>query len=223
MDGLGLASARPARPSIGLTGGIGSGKSTVASMLVALGACLVDTDAIARSLTLAGGAAMPALAEAFGRDIVDASGALDRARMRTLAFADRGAKQRLESILHPLIGLEARRQAALAAGAVVVYDVPLLVESSHWRQRVDRVLVVDCPEEVQVERVVRRSGWSADAVLAVIAQQAARSRRRAAADAVIHNVGLSMDQLGLEVAALWALWALPVELQPSAPGSQRPL
>ena len=223
MDGLGLASTGPARPSIGLTGGIGSGKSTVASMLVALGARLIDTDAIARSLTLAGGAAMPALAEAFGHDIVDAAGALDRARMRTLAFADRGAKQRLESILHPLIGLEARRQAALAAGAVVVYDVPLLVESSHWRQRVDRVLVVDCPEQIQVERVVRRSGWSEDAVLGVIAQQATRSRRRAVADAVIHNVGLSMDQLRVEVAALWALWTLPGELQPSAPGSQRPL
>jgi dephospho-CoA kinase len=205
--------------SIGLTGGIGSGKSTVADMLVALGARLVDTDAIARSLTVPGGAAMPALAEAFGPEVVDASGALDRARMRTLAFADRSAKQRLESILHPLIGAEAQRQAALAAGSVVVYDVPLLVESAHWRRRVDRVLVVDCPESVQVQRVVRRSGWSAEAVLAVIAQQAARPRRRAAADAVIHNDGLSLAQLTSEVAALWARWTGPSPLAQGTPRS----
>ena len=191
---------------IGLTGGIGSGKSTVAQRLVALGGTLVDTDAIARSLTLAGGAALPELQRVFGPEVVGSDGALDRDRMRSLVFANAGAKAQLEAILHPLIGLEARRQADAAGDSVVVYDVPLLVESSHWRRRVDRVLVVDCPESLQVARVMQRSGWSEAAVRAVIAQQASRTRRRAAADAVIHNEGLDLEGLGRLVAGLWAAW-----------------
>lgn len=194
---------------IGLTGGIGSGKSTVAQRLVALGGVLVDTDAIARSLTLAGGAALPELQRVFGPEVIGSNGALDRDRMRSLVFADAGAKTQLEAILHPLIGLEARRQAEAAGDSVVVYDVPLLVESSHWRRRVDRVLVVDCPESLQVARVMQRSGWSEAAVRAVIAQQASRARRRAAADAVIHNEGLDLDGLGHQVAGLWAAWVGP--------------
>ena len=131
---------------LGLTGGIGSGKSTVAQVLVAGGAVLVDTDAIARSLTLPGGAALPALAAGFGAQAIGADGALDRARMRALVFAEPGARRRLEAILHPLIGQEAQRQATGAGHCTVVFDVPLLAESGHWRSRVQRVLVVDCSE-----------------------------------------------------------------------------
>jgi dephospho-CoA kinase len=191
---------------IGLTGGIGSGKSTVAALWCELGATLVDTDAIARSLTLAGGAAMPALVQAFGPDIADASGAMDRARMRQHVFADGAAKKRLEAILHPLIGEKCERQAAQAASSLVVFDVPLLVESGRWRRIVDRVLVVDARESTQVQRVMARSGWAAQTVEAVIAQQARRSARRAAADAVLFNDGVSVEELRLGVRALWERW-----------------
>jgi dephospho-CoA kinase len=190
---------------IGLTGGIGSGKSTVAKLLESLGALLVDTDAIARELTLPGGAAIEAIAAAFGPDAIDASGALDRARMRTLAFADPSARRRLEAILHPLIGAEATRRAAGAAGTVV-FDVPLLVESGRWRARVEKVLVVDCSEATQAERVAARPGWSREAALAVIAQQAPRRLRRAGADAVIHNDGIALATLAQHVQALWSRW-----------------
>ncbi|MEY8878296.1 MAG: dephospho-CoA kinase [Leptothrix sp. (in: b-proteobacteria)] len=194
---------------IGLTGGIGSGKSTVARTLVACGAHLVDTDAIARQLTGPGGAAMPALKEAFGAAALTPEGALARDHMRRLVFADAGAKARLEAVLHPLIGEQARRDAALADGATVVFDVPLLTESRHWRARVELVLVVDCEEATQVARVAQRPGWSEEAARAVIAQQAALSRRRAIADALIHNDGLTLAQLDAEVRALWALWVPP--------------
>jgi dephospho-CoA kinase len=201
-----MATALTPAPRVGLTGGIGSGKSTVARRLVELGAHLVDTDAIARSLTAPGGGAIPALREAFGDDAIAADGALDRERMRGLAFADPDAKRRLEAVLHPMIGAEAERQATLADGRPVVFDVPLLAESRHWRARVQRVLVVDCREATQVERVVHRSGWSADAVRRVIEQQAPRAMRRAVADAVIFNEGLDLDALRAEVDALWARW-----------------
>ena len=201
-----------ARPplQIGLTGGIGSGKSTVASMLVAQGAVLIDTDAISRRLTLPGGAAIEPLRAAFGDDLIGPDGALDRARMRAHVFANATAKARLEGILHPLIGLECRRQAEAAGDAVQVFDVPLLVESARWRARVDRVLVVDCREEVQVQRVLARSGWARETVLAVIRQQASRAARRAAADAVIFNDGIGLEELAAEVASLWHRWC-PVE------------
>ncbi|MDB5819664.1 MAG: dephospho-CoA kinase [Rhizobacter sp.] len=190
---------------IGLTGGIGSGKSTVAGMLASLGATIVDADAISRSMTLSGGLAMPAIAEAFGPALVDAQGALDRAAMRQLVFADPLAKQRLEAVLHPLIGAEIERQASLA-GRVVVFDVPLLVESGRWRARVDHILVVDCSAETQVARVMARSGWTREAVLAVIAQQASRDKRNAMADAVILNDGLTLEALRAEVLAAWTRW-----------------
>ncbi len=192
--------------TIGLTGGIGSGKSTAAQGLVALGGHLVDTDAIARSLTLPGGAAIPALAAEFGTDALTDDGALDREKMRRLVFADPGAKARLEALLHPLIGAEAGRQAAAAGGRPVVFDVPLLAESSHWRTRVDRVLVIDCDEATQVVRVARRPGWTEEAARRVIAQQAPRAARRAIADAVIDNDGLTIEQLQAELRALWTLW-----------------
>jgi len=192
---------------IGLTGGIGSGKSTVAAEFVACGAWLVDTDAIARALTEPGGAAIPALVDTFGADVVDAAGALDRDRMRALVFADPQAKHLLEAVLHPLIGRAADERAAQAQGRPVLFDVPLLAERPHWRTRVDRVVVVDCPQPTQVRRVMARSGWTEDAVQRVIAQQATRSSRRGIADAVIDN-GDAMPIAGLRAAArtLWQAW-----------------
>jgi dephospho-CoA kinase len=192
---------------IGLTGGIGSGKSTVAARLAALGAAVIDTDALARRLTAPGGAALPAIAAQFGPAVIGADGALDRDRMRTRVFADPAAKRALEAILHPLIGALTEAQAAAAApGQVRVFDVPLLVESGRWRERVDRVLVVDCSEATQVERVVRRNGWPIAQVRAVIAAQATREARRAVADAVILNDGLDLAGLHRQVDAIWRRW-----------------
>ena len=191
---------------IGLTGGIGSGKSTVAQLLAAHGAAIFDTDAIAREVSSPGGAAIAPLREAFGAAFIDPQGALDRAAMRALAFTDAGARRRLEAILHPLIGAEVERRAAVNAAAVQVFDVPLLVESGRWRARVDRVLVVDCSEASQVDRVVARSGWSADAVRAVLAQQATRAARRASADAVLYNEAIPLAELARQVALLWGHW-----------------
>jgi dephospho-CoA kinase len=191
---------------IGLTGGIGSGKSTVASMLEALGAALIDTDAIARQLTAPGGAALGALRAEFGDTILAADGGLDRVAMRRRAFADTTARQRLEAVLHPLIGEEAQRQAAAARTAVRVFDVPLLAESGHWRARVDRVLVVDCSAETQIARVSARAGWTRDSAAAVIAAQATRSTRRAIADAVLVNDGITLAALQAHTESLWRLW-----------------
>jgi len=198
--------------TIGLTGGIGSGKSTVAQMLVGHGAHLVDTDLIARALTLPGGAAMAALAAAFGTEAIAADGGLNREHMRRLAFTDGGAKARLEAILHPLIGAEAANQAAAGAGRPLLFDVPLLAESrgpQAWRTRVQRVLVVDCDESTQLQRVLQRPGWTEDAARRVIQQQAPRAARRAIADAVICNDGITLHQLAAEVSALWSSWCGP--------------
>lgn len=201
--------APPAPLRIGLTGGIGSGKSTAAADLVALGAALVDTDAIARELTAAGGAAMPALRATFGDDVADADGALDRAAMRQRAFADPAVRQRLEAVLHPLIlrtALQRADEAAARGVPAIVFDVPLLAESGHWRERVQRVLVIDCDEAVQARRVAARPGWTEAAARAVIAQQAPRAARRAIADAVIDNTALTRAQLRVAVAAVWRRW-----------------
>jgi dephospho-CoA kinase len=190
---------------IGLTGGIGSGKSTVGAMLASLGAVVVDTDLIARRLTMPGGAALGAIVAAFGSLFIAADGGLDRPLMRQAAFDDSAIRTRLEAILHPLIGVEVEREAALATAApVLVFDVPLLVESGRWRGRVDAVWLVDCDEAAQVARVAARPGWSEEAARAVIAQQASRPARRAAADAVIHNQGISLAELAGEVHTLWA-------------------
>jgi dephospho-CoA kinase len=194
----------------GLTGGIGSGKSTVAQLFVECGAHLVDTDAIARALTLPGGAAIGPIAASFGAAAIGPDGALDRERMRAAVFADPAAKQRLEAILHPLIGQEAQRQAAAAPpGVPVVFDVPLLTESRHWRERVRRIIVVDCSEATQAERVAARPGWSLEAAQRVIAQQAPRAARRAIADAVIHNDGIPLAALATEVRSLHRWWMTP--------------
>ena len=205
----------PSRLQIGLPGGIGSGKSTVARMLAACGAHLVDTDAIARALTMPGGAAMPALFAHFGPQVVAADGALERDLMREMVFSDAAVKQQLQAILHPLIGSEALRQAALNPPRAVVFDVPLLAESQGlrpWRARVHRVLVVDCSVETQAARVAARAGWTEVAAQRVIAQQATREVRRRVADAVITNEGLTLLQLEAEVRALWGLWTGPAGL-----------
>ncbi len=190
---------RPSVQRIGLTGGIGSGKSTVAQMLAACGAAVVDADAIARQVTLAGGAAIGELVRQFGPEMITSEGALNRDRMRQLAFSDPGARQRLEAIIHPLVGQESNRQfeAAVAAGCrCVVFDVPLLVESGRWRQQLDRVLVVDCSEATQIVRVMARNGWTHEAVLAVMAGQASRAQRLGAADICLCNEGLPLQALG---------------------------
>jgi dephospho-CoA kinase len=184
---------------LGLTGGIGSGKSTVAAMLAKLGATLLDADAISRSVTAPGGSAIASIANAFGADFITSAGALDRDRMRALAFAEPTARARLEHIIHPLVGqaIEQRAQVAVANGTrCLVFDVPLLVESARWRKSVDQVLVVDCLEETQIARVMARSDLSRAEVTAIMAQQATRQRRLSAADVVIFN-----DQLLLEALA----------------------
>lgn len=174
---------------IGLTGGIGSGKSAAADEFARLGATLVDTDAIAHALTAPGGAAIDAVRTVFGDACIDASGAMDRAKVRARVFADPSARRRLEDILHPLIRQESTARVAAAAGAYVVLVVPLLIESADYRSRVDRVLVVDCPVELQLARVRARSGLSDDEARRIVAAQVSRETRLAAADDVIDNSG----------------------------------
>jgi len=183
---------------VGLTGGIGSGKSTVLRMLADLGAAAIDADAISRATTAAGGAAIAAIGQRFGADFITPQGALDRDRMRQHAYADPQARKQLEDIIHPLVGQESARQVevALAAGArCIVFDIPLLVESGRWRSQMDRVLVVDCSPQTQVDRVVARSGLKPEEVMAIIGAQAGRLQRLTAADVVICNEGLSLEQL----------------------------
>lgn len=188
---------------IGLTGGIGSGKSTVLQMLAARGAAAIDADAISRALTAPAGAAIPAIERIFGAGFITPDRALDRERMRAHAYGHPEARRELESIIHPLVGAEVARQAqaALDAGArCIVFDIPLLVESGRWRSQLDRILVVDCTPDTQVERVVRRSALDAEAVRAIIAAQSPRGLRLAAADIVICNEALTLQQLEAEVA-----------------------
>ena len=174
---------------IGLTGGIGSGKSAAADAFAKLGATVVDTDLIAHELTAPGGAAVAEIARQFGKAFIDATGAMDRKRMRALVFSDAEEKQRLEALLHPMIRAESLRRIEAAAGPYVVHVVPLLVESPDYRQRVGRVLVVDCPEELQVARVRQRSMLPEGEIKRIIASQIQRERRLAAADDVIDNSG----------------------------------
>ena len=174
---------------IGLTGGIGSGKSTAAAILAGMGADVVDADEISRQLTAPGGAALPALREAFGRRFVAQDGALDRAAMRALAFSDPAARARLEAILHPLIREETQRRLAAATGAYALLVVPLLFESGSWAGRVERVVVVDLDEALQVRRTVGRSRLAESEVRAIMATQWPRWRRLQAADEVLWNGG----------------------------------
>lgn len=191
--------------SVGLTGGIGCGKSTVADMFAALGASVIDTDQIAHALTAPHGAAMPALIAEFGPEFATPEGALDRAKMRALVFSDATARARLEAILHPRIRDATAAAASIATGDYVIFVVPLLIESGTWRERVTRVLAIDCPEELQVARVMARSGITEAQVRAIMAAQVSREQRRAAADDIILNDD-GLDALRPQVEILHAMY-----------------
>jgi dephospho-CoA kinase len=186
---------------VGLTGGIGSGKSAAADEFARLGATVVDTDVIARELSAAGGGAIAPLRALFGPAYFDASGAMDRAKVRAKVFVDPAAKKSLEALLHPMIRAESERQIAAATGPYVIFVVPLLIESGNYRSRVQRVTVVDCPEEVQLARVASRSNLPEDEVRRIIASQVPRAQRRAAADDVIDNAS-TLDALHKQVREL---------------------
>ena len=186
---------------VGLTGGIGSGKSAAAEEFARLGATVIDTDTIAHELTRAGGVAVAQVRRLFGDAYIDASGAMDRGRMRELVFADPASKKKLEALLHPMIRAESQRRIDSAKGPYAVLVVPLLIESPNYRRRVDRVLVIDCPEELQLARVRMRSRLSEQEVRRIIAAQVPRSERLAATDDIIDNEG-SLDALRRQVQAL---------------------
>lgn len=192
---------------LGLTGGIGSGKSTVAHMLAAYGAVVLDADQMARTVTGPGGAAMAAIAQTFGPQYIDDTGALHRARMRELAFSQPASRKQLEAIVHPLVAqlTEAQAQAAATAGhRLVVFDIPLLVESGHWARKLDAIAVVDCRVQTQTTRVMARNALAPEVIENIIASQASRSARRAAADIVLYNDGLSLQALNAQVRVLAA-------------------
>ena len=190
---------------VGLTGGIGSGKSSVAERFAARGIKVVDADAISHRLTAAGGGAIEAIRAAFGDEMITPEGALDRARMRALVFADPQAKRRLEAILHPLIAAEAEREIASAGSPYVVHMIPLLVERGNARRRFDRVLVVDFPEETQIARVMARSGLKREEVEAIMATQATRAERLAQADDIVDNSG-PLENLDAQVQRLHEMY-----------------
>ena len=191
--------------SIGLTGGIGSGKSAVADLFAQRGAAIIDTDLIAHALTAPGGAAIAAIRAAFGEAFITAEGALNRAAMREKVFTDPAARQTLEAILHPLIREQTEVAASMASGPYRIFVVPLLVESKNWRQRVDRVLVVDCSESLQLKRVMQRNQLSAPQVQAIMNSQASRADRLAAADDIVSNEN-GFETLEIEVERLHRLY-----------------
>lgn len=187
---------------LGLTGGIGSGKSTVARLLQQKGATVIDADAIARACTQAGGSAMEAVAQTFGAAFVTPDGALNRDRMRAHVFQHPDARQQLEAIVHPLVAQEIARQAAASRALCTVFDVPLLVESPRWRPQMDRILVVDCTRETQVQRVAARNGWDRSTIESVLDSQSPRERRLAAADIVLFNDAHGLEHLERAVGRL---------------------
>jgi dephospho-CoA kinase len=192
---------------VGLTGGIGSGKSMVAATLTSLGVTVIDTDQVARDLTGPGGLAMPAIRETFGDQVVQADGALNRAVMREHVFSDPDARHRLEAILHPMIRQEVGRLAAAASGQYLVFEVPLLVESGRWHDQVDRICVVDCEPETQIARVMTRSALTRDQVERILQAQATRQQRLALADDIIANENAtSAEQLRQQVLVLHQRW-----------------
>lgn len=183
---------------VGLTGGIGSGKSTVAGMLAQLGARVIDADAISRNTTAPGGSAIAALRASFGSAMLTADGALDREQMRALVYSNPGAKAQLEGIIHPLVGqaiADQARQAERGGARCIVFDIPLLVESAQWRKALDRILVVDCTEATQVTRVMGRDGLTAADIERIMVAQASRRQRLGAADIVVFNDRVGIDQL----------------------------
>jgi len=194
---------------IGLTGGIGSGKSRVADLFAEWGAAVIDTDVIAHELTAPGGAAIEAIRHEFGPDIIAPTGALDRQAMRELVFESPLARQRLESIIHPLISSVTQKRAASAQGCYLVFVVPLLVESGRWQGRVDRICVVDCDPETQVKRVQARSGLTPEAIARIMSAQASREARLAVADDVVLNDGhTSLDDLVRRARELHDAWCV---------------
>ena len=196
-----------AKPRIGITGGIGSGKSTVSQLFEACGSFIIDADQIARSLTLDNGAAIDAIRQSFGGDFITASNALDRDKMRAAVFQQQAKKQQLEVILHPLIKRTIFEKYAWACKhsqqPLVIFDIPLLAESTQWSPRLDYVVVVDCSESTQISRVMARNQLSEDAVRAIMAQQATRAQRLRKADAVLWNETTSLQALGAEVQQLY--------------------
>lgn len=188
---------------LGLTGGIGSGKSTVAALLVEFGATLIDADAISRASTAAGGSAIEAVRAAFGDEFITTDQAMDRDRMRARIFADPTARAQLEAIIHPIVRAEIDQQLAALPRGVAVLDLPLLAESSAWRERCDLIWVVDCAPETQIRRVMQRNGWPRSQVEAVLAAQASREQRLAIADCVIDNEGVTLAELGAQVRQQW--------------------
>ena len=192
---------------LGLTGGIGSGKTQVANLLAGWGASVIDTDLIAHSLTAPGGQAIEPIRQMFGAEVFELSGALNRARMRELVFADPARRVELEAILHPLIGQAVRQEAEQAQGLHVVFVVPLLVESGRWRQQIDRLCVVDCDQLTQIERVQSRSGLALATIQKILAAQATREQRLAVADDVIDNSkAVTMSDLEKQVLVLHQGW-----------------
>ncbi len=198
-------------PRLGVTGGIGSGKSTFAAMLAARGAVHIDADQIARGVTAAGGLAMAPIAAAFGQELIADDGGLHRERMRALAFADASARQRLEAIVHPLVGqatAERIAQAEQTGAALIVLDIPLLVESGRWSRQLDQVLVVDCSEATQIRRVIERSQLAPEAIERILAAQATRQARRAVADMIIYNDTQDLERLRAHAVRIAALFGL---------------
>lgn len=193
---------------VGVTGGIGSGKSSFSRALARYGAAVIDADALSRAVTATGGAAIESIRAHFGAAFIDANGALDRARMRELAFTDKSARTRLEAIIHPLVGAASQRAAAQAHQSgqkLIVFDIPLLTESSHWAPRLDAVIVVDCMPETQIRRVIERSQLAADAVRAIMATQSPRATRLAAADVVVFNDDITLEELDTQARQI-AVW-----------------
>lgn len=197
-----MTTGRTQRLTVGLTGGIGSGKTTVAHMLAGCGATIIDADAISRSLTEAGGAALMPIKQLFGEEVIGADGALNRGAMREIVFAQPASRTKLEAIIHPLVQMRMSAAIQNAPTDVVVLDIPLLVESPRWRKQIDLIVVVDCNVETQVSRVMQRNGWAASTIEAIIQSQATRGDRLKAADVVIFNEKLNLSILKNQVNSL---------------------
>lgn len=197
-----MTTGRTQRLTVGLTGGIGSGKTTVAHMLAGCGATIIDADAISRSLTEAGGAALMPIKQLFGEEVIGTDGALNRGAMREIVFAQPASRTKLEAIIHPLVQMRMSAAIQNAPTDVVVLDIPLLVESPRWRKQIDLIVVVDCNVETQVNRVMQRNGWAASTIEAIIQSQATRGDRLKAADVVIFNEKSNLSILKDQVNSL---------------------
>ena len=191
---------------LGITGGIGSGKSTVCALLADKGIPVIDADAISRACTAPGGAALPAIAQAFGDAVFEAPGILNRDAMRALVFDQPKARAQLQALLHPMIAAEIERQAsqaALASPPCIAFDIPLLVESKRWRAVLDRVLVVDCQAQTQIDRVMQRSGLTPESVQKIMAAQSSRVARLQCADYVLFNESVTIDAISQQLGAIF--------------------